>query len=258
MDRLELARMLGAPVGLVAEPRREATVIEEADPQRFMTALAAAVAQGGVVMLASNTWSENERRQLAALRQQAPITPATAAGKGWLCIPTGGTGGQLKLARHDEETIAAAVRGFCTHFKMTQVNAAGLLPLHHVSGLMAWMRCALTGGEFRPLNWKAIEGGDLPALPAKPQGWVISLVPTQLERLLWSAAAVEWLRGFRTVFLGGAPAWPELLERAVAQQLPLSPGYGLTETAAMVTALRPPEFLLGLRSSGSALPHATV
>lgn len=258
MTRSELARLLGAPADLVAEERREPVVIEEREPRRFMAALAAAAAQGGTVMLAADTWRENERRQLAVLREMMPTTPATAAGKGWLCIPTGGTSGQLKLARHDEDTLAAAVGGFCRHFSIAQVNAVGLLPLHHVSGLMAWMRCALTGGEYLPLDWKRIEGGDLPALPAKPQGWVLSLVPTQLERLLQRPAAVEWLQGFRIIFLGGAPAWPELLARGMAAQLPLSTGYGMTETAAMVTALRPEEFLLGARGNGAALPHATV
>lgn len=258
MTRSELARLLGAPVGLVAEARREAVVIADSDPRRFMAALAAAAAQGGPVILASETWGGSERAQLAVLQNLEAVTPATAAGKGWLCIPTGGTGGQLKLARHDEETLSAAVRGFCAHFQMTQVNAAGLLPLHHVSGLMAWLRCALTGGEYRPLDWKRLEAGDLPVLPAKPQGWVISLVPTQLERLLRSAPAVAWLQGFRTIFIGGAPARPELLAQAAAQQLPLSLGYGLTETAAMATGLRPEDFLLGARSSGTALPHAVL
>ncbi len=258
LSRADLARLLGAPAGLVAEARREPVVIEDRDPRRFMAALAAATAQGGVVMLAGDTWGNSERQQLAALQKLAATTPATAAGKGWLCIPTGGTGGQLKLARHDEDTLAAAVGGFCRHFALTQVNAAGLLPLHHVSGLMAWLRCALTGGEYRPLDWKTVERGGLPALPAKPQGWVLSLVPTQLERLLADAAAVAWLQGFRLIFLGGAPAWPELLAKAAAAQLPISLGYGLTETAAMVTGLRPEDFLLGVRSNGPAMPHATV
>lgn len=256
MERLELARLLGAPAGLVAEPPRETTVIEESDPRRFMAALATATAQGGVVMLAGDTWGEQERRQLSLLRDQAQVTPATAAGKGWLCIPSGGTGGGLKFARHDEETLSAAVRGFTRHFKVSRVNAAGVLPLHHVSGLMAWMRCALTGGEYRPLDWKELEAGALPALPDKPEGWMISLVPTQLERLLQSAATAAWLEKFRIIFLGGGPVRPDLLEKAAA--LPVSPGYGMTESAAMLTALRPEDFLLGTRSSGTVLPHATV
>ncbi|HEY0865260.1 MAG TPA: AMP-binding protein [Opitutaceae bacterium] len=258
MDRAQLALLLGAPAGLVAEPRREATVVRSGEPRRYMAEFALAVAQGGVVMLASDTWGENEDRQLAALRQQEQTTPATLAGKGWLCIPTGGSSGQLKFARHDEETLAAAVRGFARHFGITQINAVGVLPLHHVSGLMAWLRCALTGGEYQPLDWKEVEGGQRPVLPPKPGGWVISLVPTQLERLLGDAGAVAWLKSFRIIFLGGAPAWPDLLDRAAALGLPLSLGYGMTETAAMVTALRPEEFLAGARNNGPALPHATV
>lgn len=256
MERLELARLLGAPAGLVAEPPRETAVIEEGDPRRFMSALATAAAQGGVVMLAGDTWGEHERRQLAALRDQVQVTPPTATGKGWLCIPTGGTGGRLKFARHDEETLSAAVRGFTQHFKLSRVNAVGVLPLHHVSGLMAWMRCALTGGEYRPLDWKALEAGGLPVLPDKPEGWMISLVPTQLERLLQDTATAAWLENFRIIFLGGGPVWPALLDKAAA--LPVALGYGMTESAAMLTALRPEEFLLGNRSSGTVLPHATV
>ncbi len=258
MERAELARLLGAPAGLLAEARRETTVIEAGEPRQFMAELAAAAAQGGTVMLASNTWGENERRQLAGLRQEEQVTPPTAAGKGWLCIPTGGTSGQLKFARHDEETLSAAVNGFARHFGVSQVNAVGVLPLHHVSGLMAWMRCALTGGEYRPLDWKSVESGALPPLPAKPEGWMISLVPTQLERLLRRDGAVEWLRQFRLILLGGGPSSPLLLDRVAAQRLPLSPGYGMTETAAMVTALRPAEFLAGARNCGAALPHARV
>jgi len=182
----------------------------------------------------------------------------SAFASGWLMIPTGGTSGRLKFGRHDEATLSAAVRGFARHFGLSQVNAAGVLPLHHVSGLMAWLRCALTGGEYRPLDWKAIERGELPDLPAQPSGWTISLVPTQLERLLRRPAAVAWLKNYRIIFVGGGPAWPDLLDRAAALQLPVSLGYGMTETAAMITALRPEEFLAGARNSGAALPHATV
>jgi o-succinylbenzoate---CoA ligase len=258
MNRSEFATLLGAPAGLRAEAGREATVIEAGDPRRFMAELAVAVAQGGTVMLASTAWGENERRQLAALRQMAPDNPPAAAGKGWLCIPTGGNSGQLKFARHDEGTLSAAVHGFTRHFAVAQVNAVGVLPLHHVSGLMAWMRCALSGGEYLPLEWKSVEAGRLPPLPAKPQGWMISFVPTQLDRLLRHEAAVDWLRKFRLIFLGSGPAWPGLLAKAAAAQLPLSLGYGMTESAAMVTALHPAEFLAGARSCGTALPHARV
>jgi len=275
MNRSELAKVLGAATGIVSDPKAGPVMIREADPREFMTSFAQAVAGEGDVFLTDPNWGESERAQLAALLpapgsasvpqvssllrhlRQASVR-SQVSGTGWLMIPTGGTSGRLKFARHDEETIAAAVRGFAGHFGLAQVNAVGLLPLYHVSGLMAWMRCALTGGEYRPFDWKAVEAGNLPPLPEKPEGWVLSLVPTQLERLLRSEPAVVWLQSFRILFLGGAPAWPALLEQAAARRLPVSLGYGMTETAAMVTALRPAEFLAGERGNGAALPHASV
>lgn len=263
MDRAEFARQLGAPTSHVREAAPAPVRVEAADPTEFMRAFTAAAAGGGEVFLCDPRWTEAERAQVPAAGSQRSNRPsqmpaAASARAGWLMIPTGGTSGRIRFARHDEDTVAAAVAGFAQHFGVSRVNCAGVLPLHHVSGFMAWMRSALTGGEYLPLDWKRLEAGALAPLPARPEGWFLSLVPTQLERLLRAPAAVEWLRGFRTIFLGGAPAWPALLERAAAAQLPLSPSYGMTETAAMVTALQPHEFLLGARSSGAALPHAVV
>jgi O-succinylbenzoic acid--CoA ligase len=175
---------------------------------------------------------------------------------GWLCIPTGGSGGALRFARHDEETLGAAVGGFCRHFGVTRINSVGVLPLHHVSGLMGWMRAAVSGGIFLPWEWKELAAGRGPALPAGE--WFFSLVPTQLAWLLDQPPALDWLRRFRAVLVGGGPAWGPLLERAAETRLPLAPSYGMTETAAMVTALRPEEFAAGARSSGRPLPHVRI
>ncbi|MDO8543301.1 MAG: AMP-binding protein [Opitutaceae bacterium] len=258
MTRNEFARRLGAGTTGATAARAEPAVIDERDPARFMAAFASAAASGGDVFLADPDWSERARAEMAEVVRFAGANadPDAARAGGWLMIPSGGTGGRLKFARHDHETLAAAVRGFTTHFGFERVNAIGVLPLHHVSGLMAWIRCALTGGGYIPWQWKQLESGDLPKLGNEEH--VISLVPTQLQRLLNSPNAVEWLGRFHVIFLGGAPAWPALLDAASEANLPLSLSYGMTETAAMVTALRPGEFLAGERTSGAALPHAHV
>lgn len=252
MERAELAHRLGVPL-TSGSPRD--VVVAEREPEAFRAAFAAAVAAGGNVFLADPAWGAIERTQFDALRtDQTPPDLET----GWLCIPTGGSSGQIKLARHDQRTLAAAVRGFCAHFGVTQVNAVGLLPLHHVSGLMAWLRCVLTGGRYVPWEGRALSEGRMPPRLAGDGDWFLSLVPTQLARLIEQPAAVDWLRGFRAVFIGGGAAWPALIETGSRLRLPLSFSYGMTETAAMVTALRPEEFLAGSRGSGSALPHASV
>lgn len=256
MERAELGRLLGGAVTL--QPARR-VLISEADPRTFMAAFAQAVAGEGDVFLCDPKWGAVERSQVdALLRAPIPGHAEGTSGKGWLMIPTGGTSGQVRFARHDADTIEAAVRGFIRHFELPQVNAVGVLPLNHVSGFMAWMRCAMTGGTYLPMDWKAIEEGSLPALPAMVHGWVLSLVPTQLERLLRREETVEWLRQFRVVFVGGGPAWPEMLDKAQSCQLPLSLGYGMTESAAMVTGLKASEFLSGDRSCGLFMPHVTA
>jgi len=250
MERGELR----ARLEVKATGAREARLLGAADPAEFQRELAAAVAGEGDVFLGNPSWSETEQARAQAILQQAS---APKEDRGWLMIPTGGSSGQMRFARHDGASIAAAVRGFVKHFELPQVNAVGLLPLHHVSGFMAWMRCVMTGGEYRAWEWKRCERGDWPELAAaKP--WVTSLVPTQLDRLLRDERAVERLRRFRAVFLGGAPAWPDLLDRAERARVPLVLSYGMTETVAMVTAQRPDEFLAGDRSAGTALPHARV
>jgi O-succinylbenzoic acid--CoA ligase len=254
MERAGLARLLGGAGAHGTERIR----VNESDPRKFMATFARAVAGRGEVFLCNPDWGSLEQRQLTQLLQTKAGEQPSHPDRGWLMVPTGGTGGELRFARHDTDTITAAVRGFTHHFALSQVNAVGVLPLYHVSGLMAWMRCLLTGGEYRPMDWKAVEGGLRPLLPAKASGWTLSLVPTQLERLLRQEAAVEWLRSFRIIFVGGAAAWPELLDKAARLRLPLSPGYGMTETAAMVAALRPEEFLAGARSCGPLLPQARI
>ena len=247
MERRQLAGLLARWRPASAPVR---TVVDEPDPARFMAAVAAAVAGSGPVFLANPAWQAGERAELARL-----VDGAEAGALGWLMIPSGGSGGALKFARHDGHTLAAAVGGFSRHFGLAQVNAVSVLPLHHVSGFMAWMRSALTGGAFLPWDWKELEQGRFPAVP---EAGCLSLVPTQLQRLLASPPAVAWLRGFRIIFVGGGPSWGGLLDVAAQLGLPLSPGYGATETAAMATAVRPAEFQAGMRGCGSPLPHAAV
>ncbi|MEZ0217278.1 MAG: AMP-binding protein [Rariglobus sp.] len=251
MERVDLIRLLGAEP-LLAEPRD--VVVEAREPAVFIEKFAEAVAAGGTVFLADPAWGQEERAQFNVLVSKKAVDGA----RGWLCIPTGGSSGVIKLARHDEETLSAAVNGFCGHFGVTRVNVLGVLPLHHVSGFMAWMRTVLTGGKYMSANWRSVESGERPALPVGEGDWFLSLVPTQLQRLLGDLEAEDWLRGFRAIFVGGAPAWPALIEAGAQARLPLAFSYGMTETAAMVTALRPEEFLAGGKGSGVPLSHARV
>jgi len=130
------------------------------------------------------------------------------------------------------------------------------LPLYHVSGLMQFMRSFTTGGKLAIQPFKELETGQ--KYDIKPEEFFISLVPTQLQRLLKNPDTANWLSRFHTVLLGGAPAWPELLATARKYQIKLALTYGMTETASQIATLKPEDFLAGNNSSGQILPHAQV
>ncbi len=229
--------------------------MDRAGLMKLVRATGCAEERGAHVFLCDPSWGASERAQLETLIENASPSHATVA-KGWLCLPTGGTSGGVRFACHDEATLTAAAEGFRKRFGLGRVNAVDVLPPFHVSGLMARVRCAASEGSHVQWEWKRLEAGQRPAIDG--DNWVISLVPTQLQRLLTSIDAVDWLRRFQIIFVGGGPTWPALVDAAANHRLRLSLSYGMTETAAMVAALTPEEFLGGARSCGSALSHATI
>lgn len=171
-------------------------------------------------------------------------------------IPTGGSSGKIKFAIHTWNTLMASVQGFKEYFQLNYINSFCVLPLYHVSGLMQFMRSFTTGGKLAILPFKALEAGQI--YDIEISDFFISLVPTQLKRLLQNPSLTKWISQFQTVMLGGAPAWDELLEKARFHQIRLAPTYGMTETASQIATLKPDDFLNGKVNSGQILPHAQI
>jgi O-succinylbenzoic acid--CoA ligase len=122
------------------------------------------------------------------------------------------------------------------------------LPIYHVGGLSILFRAIVGGGgvvispKHMPLHRAIYEFGITH----------LSLVPTQLARLLDTPHAVNALRHLDALILGGAPLQKSLWDRAVDLGLPLSHSYGMTESASMIAvADRHPNEL-------SALPGTTI
>ena len=173
-----------------------------------------------------------------------------------IAIPTGGSSGNIRFAMHTWETLMASVEGFRAYFQLTQVNSICVLPLYHVSGLMQFMRSFTSGGRISIAPFKDLKAGKYCTFD--PTEFFISLVPTQLQYLLWDTTLTNWLSQCKTVLLGGAPAWPELLAKARSDNIPVAPCYGMTETASQIATLKPEIFLMGNNSTGGVLPHAKV
>jgi len=248
-------------------PADSVVLLAEADPLDFLAGFYAACMKQCILMLANPHWRQREWHQLAQVGlvpeviwgSCSPSVFSGVEGIPWtlppaaLLIPTGGSSGQLRFAIHTWNTLAAAVRGLQQHLQVESINAYCVLPLYHVSGLMQAVRTLISGGQLALQPFKALEQEG--PLAIDPAGFVLSLVPTQLQRLL-RRGATAWLQQFQAIFLGGAPVWPALL--AQAQALPLALTYGMTETAAQIATLLPTEFRAGHRSSGRCLPHGQI
>ncbi|MEI1378361.1 2-succinylbenzoate--CoA ligase [Nostoc sp. UHCC 0926] len=259
-------------------------ILAEREPLRFLASFIAACAANSPVFLCNPDWGTQEWQQVFDLVQPDIILGMAHGSWGSHCvgrvsrleasgvmenrnntqcpipnhimIPTGGSSGQIKFAIHTWETLIASVQGFTEYFQLKQVNSFCVLPLYHVSGLMQFIRSFTTEGKLAILPFKAVESGQI--LNIKKLEFFISLVPTQLQRLLENPELTEWLSQFNTVLLGGAPAWNELLEKARFHRIRLSPTYGMTETASQIATLKPDDFLGGKISSGQILPHVQV
>jgi O-succinylbenzoic acid--CoA ligase len=176
--------------------------------------------------------------------------------RGWIMIPTGGSSGQIRFAIHTWSTLMASVRGCQQYFQTEKINSYCVLPIYHVSGLMQFLRSFVSDGQLIVQPFKQLEAGEVSAID--PTQFFISLVPTQLQRLLERQDSRHWLTQFQTVLLGGAPAWPSLLEAARRDRIRLAPTYGMTETASQIATLHPADFLVGHQNSGQVLPHGKI
>ena len=181
-------------------------------------------------------------------------------------LGTGGSSGGRRWCLQPLAHLQVAVAGTAQWLKGLgmapgQLELFNPLPLHHVSGLMPMLRASAWGAELRwlaPEHMREPEQLLATASPISPDRAVLSLVPTQLQRLLEAPAGMRWLERFALIWVGGAALPQALAQRCRDLGIRLAPCYGSTETGAMVMALSPQRFLAGVEGCGAALPHVQL
>ncbi len=128
------------------------------------------------------------------------------------------------------------------------------LPLYHVSGLGVMCRCIESGAAI------AVSEPDEPLVDAilRLRATSLSLVPTQLHRLLADAEGVRALDAVKSVLLGGSAIPEDLLCEVGRRRLPVATTYGLTETASQVATTALDAHHGGPRRSAPPLIPGTV
>ncbi len=180
---------------------------------------------------------------------------------------SGSSGKPRKCFHHlDNLKLSAATSGqwlIEQGFELKNCLILNTLPLNHISGLMPIIRSQIWGCaciNISPNLIKKTRELLLFTIKSKKnkKHLITSLVPTQLQRLLAQKNGISWLKIFDVIWVGGASISDETAEQCIQEKIKLAPCYGSTETAAMVTSLKPKEFLMGFENVGEILPDTKI
>jgi len=177
-----------------------------------------------------------ERAQKLVESQQ---TGNTTDDQGIFCyVFTSGTTGTPKIVPVGRAQVRAAVASSSHSIQPAPGQLWVLtLPLHHIGGISIVMRALL--GDFGVwLTDDRSPGAIAQHIHADAQCGVVSLVPTQLQRVLPHLSSQPH-REFQGVLLGGGPLMAETIQQCRAIGLPVYPSFGMSETTAQCLAVPP-------------------
>ncbi|MCH8510693.1 MAG: 2-succinylbenzoate--CoA ligase [Kiritimatiellae bacterium] len=193
------------------------------------------------------------------------------------CIYTTGSSGHPKAVVHSLEAHYYSALGANRHLPLNHTHRWILnLPLYHVGGIGVLFRCLLAGaavvsetgtGPEKPLEKTGTgpektttkTGTDPVRTMLENRVTHLSLVPTQLIRLMRHEKAAELAKQLHTILLGGAPIPRDLVARALDHGFPVHATYGMTETASQVTTVaRNDDPDLRRETDGMILPHRNI
>ena len=149
-------------------------------------------------------------------------------------------------------------------FDLSNIIIFNTLPLSHISGFMPLWRSKIWECEYINISRKMIKESKyllektLTIKGKSRKKLITSLVPTQLYRLLLNKDGIYWLNLFDLIWVGGASISKNILKKCIQEKINLSPCYGATETAAMISSLKPREFLNGNLNDGEILKDIKV
>ena len=180
-----------------------------------------------------------------------------------IILNSSGSSGKPRKCIHSLENLnsSAKASGIWLEkqgFKLHNCLIFNTLPLNHISGLMPLLRSKIWSCEHINISPKLIKKTKellvfTNEIKKENQHLITSLVPTQLKRLLSEKDGINWLKIFDLIWIGGESISSETSHKCRLEKINLAPCYGSTETAAMVTSLKPKEFLEGIDNVGEIL-----
>jgi o-succinylbenzoate---CoA ligase len=202
-----------------AASRRPLVALPLPPGEAFASALDDAWREGAAVLpLDPAAPPAAHERTLAAMHPEDGVDGDVA-----LVIATSGSTGHPKGAELSRAALDASARATMTRIGVRDGDRwLACLPWHHIGGLQVLLRARMFD---TPLV--VHDRFDVERFRAERDATLVSLVPTQLRRLL--DADVD-LAQYRAILLGGAMAPAALLDRAAAAGARVVTTYGMSET----------------------------
>ena len=241
------------------------------DPPTWAATLFAVLATGAVAVLLPARAAPRERQRLlertGAVEWRPPRTTESAAAPAPLRIAihrpatvvfTSGSSGEAKAVVHSTANHLYNAAGSAANIPLGPGDAwLVALPLSHVAGLSILFRTLSAGACALFADSGALHDAGDPTARLLPDATHVSLVETQLRRLLQIPGWQALTRRLRAALIGGSALSAPLLRHARAAGLPVYASYGCTEMASQVATTRPgdPDETF---TAGWVLPHRRV
>ena len=171
-----------------------------------------------------------------------------------LIVFTSGSSGGPKGVRLSLKNLIASALGTIQLYSIDKDDTWLLsLPLHHVGGLLIPIRSLMAKASIINSSPRDLT---LDIIKYSPR--FLSLVSTQLQRLIEIPEVIESLQKAKGIIIGGGPTSDSLLKRCEKLKLNIANSYGQSESAAQVCSTRITTNYKELKSAGKPLLFRNV
>ena len=206
----------------------------------------------GVELVTTDDFPSLEQGDLAEISPRADIDPAAL-------LYTGGTTGRSKgvLLSHENLAFAGKAGHDAGHIPEI-VRGLNALPLSHAYGLLVTVVGLHARERHQTVLMRWFDPGLWLELAQQHRTQIAAVVPSMLQLLLALPVEDYDLSELRYIVSGGAPLPPDVAEELMRRlpRVEIREGYGLTETAALVSSTPPGQARLG--SVGKPVPGVEV